>query len=134
MKADYESLSDEEKRNLDELRENSREKLRRNVTEAMGKKLLAEDKVEIEIRNQEIAQCKLTMLKYEWALKKVGYDPDKVKNQEVDTTQTPFELEQAKRKSDRISYQRDRDFYENEISKLKIKIYDLERACIPKPK
>lgn len=141
LKAQFDLLSDEEKRNLEELRETHRERFVRNVTEATGRRWLAENKVEIETLKQKIALEDLKILKYEWALKKLGFDPYEVERQTPDSTQSPFELAKARMERDRagfemerIGWERDRSYLQLEISKLQKTIYDAERAQYPMPK
>lgn len=143
LKVKHDCLKEENERYLKEMSGHRREIWTRNRYEAMGGKMIADRDVNVYNLETEIVKNKLKTLKYEWALKKLGFDPYEVEKQEVDGKESPFELAKARIERDRagfemerMGWQRDKSYLQLEISKLQKTIYDSERAqySTPKPK
>ena len=105
-----------------------KENFRWNIEEAIGLGRLAKNNVVIEKLNTKVSESELKILKYENALRKLWLSPDEVEKHGIDDKESPFQLKEAKMERDRIAWERDSAYYETEISRLKKRIYELERT------
>ncbi|MBS3076066.1 hypothetical protein J4429_06465 [Candidatus Pacearchaeota archaeon] len=127
IKKEYNLILKQNDKYSRELSRYKKENFRWNIEESIGLRRLARNNVKIERLNTKISKAELKIMKYERVLRKLGLGTDEAEKQGIDNNESPFQLEKARMQRDRMAWEKDSAYYETEISRLKKRIYELER-------